>query len=164
MENTNLSATIPSFRRRVPRAPWLGVRPSRFERPSWTDASARSDQPLELTDRIGDPEEAKPRGRTRLAIWAERQALWALRLSCLALIGWGATLEARTSLLQSTLFTRATEGMSFALAPGPNAEIRFPRSGPYDERLGYTQLPAAISALGARHFVVERQAVPSPRL
>ena len=123
-----------------------------------------SDQLLELTRRIDDPEEAAPLGRSRSAIWAERLALWTLRLICLALIGWGAILEARTSFVQSILFARATEGMSFALAPGSSAEIRFPRAGPYDERLGYTQLPAAIAALGARHFVVERQAVPSPRL
>jgi membrane peptidoglycan carboxypeptidase len=123
-----------------------------------------SDQLLELTYRIDDPELDAQRGRTRLAIWCERLALWALRLICLALVAWGAMLEARTSFLQSILFARATEGMSFALAPGPSAEIRFPRGGPYDERLGYTQLPAAIEALRARHFAVERQAVPSPRL
>lgn len=39
-----------------------------------------------------------------------------------------------------------------------------PRSGPYDERLGYAQLPAFIEALSARHFVVTQQARWSPPL
>jgi len=127
-------------------------------------AADMSDQLLELTYRIDDPEYEAQCGRTRLTVWAERLALWALRLICLALLAWGVLLEARTSFLQSILFARATEDMSFALAPGPSAGIRFPRTGPYDQRLGYAQLPAAIDALEARHFVVERQAVPSPRL
>jgi hypothetical protein len=33
-----------------------------------------------------------------------------------------------------------------------------PKSGPYNERLGYAQLPSFIEALSARHFVVTRQA------
>src|SRR5579859_6269570 len=123
-----------------------------------------SDQILELTYRIEDPELETSTGRTRLAIWCERLALWTLRLICLALLAWGAMLEARTSFLQSVLLSRATEGMSFTLAEGPSTETRFPKAGPYDQRLGYAQLPSAIEALRARHFVVERQAVPSARL
>jgi len=122
-----------------------------------------SDQLLELTYRVDETPDAQA-GRTRLAVWSERLALWALRSLCLALLAWGIMLEARTSFLQSILFSRATEGVSFTLAPGPSGEIRFPRGGPYDDRLGYTQLPSAIEALRARHFVIERQAVPSPRL
>src|SRR5690242_4060842 len=123
-----------------------------------------SDQILELTYRIEDPEMEARSGRTRLAIWCERLALWALRAICLALLGWGVVLEARTSFLQSVLLSRATEGVSFTLADGPSADIRFPKAGPYDQRLGYAQLPAHIDALRSRHFVVERQAVPSTRL
>jgi membrane peptidoglycan carboxypeptidase len=123
-----------------------------------------SDQILELTYRIEDPEMEARSGRTRLAVWCERLALWALRAICLALLGWGVVLEARTSFLQSVLLSRATEGVSFTLADGPSADIRFPKAGPYDQRLGYAQLPAHIDALRSRHFVVERQAVPSTRL
>src|ERR1051326_7187095 len=122
-----------------------------------------SDQLLELIYRADEIPGAQV-GRTHLAVWSERLALWALRALCLALLAWGVMLEARTSFLQSILFSRATEGVSFTLAPGPSSEIRFPRGGPYDDRLGYTQLPSAIEALRARHFVVERQAGPSPRL
>src|SRR5580704_11775167 len=123
-----------------------------------------SDQLLELTYRAEDPAREAQSGRTRLAIWSERLALWALRLLCVSLFACAALLEARTSFVQSILFSRATAGMSFTLAAGPSADIRFPTGGPYDERLGYVQLPSAIEALRARHFVVERQAAPSPRL
>ena len=39
-----------------------------------------------------------------------------------------------------------------------------PKSGPYNERLGYAQLPSFIGALSARHFVVTQQARWSPAL
>ncbi len=123
-----------------------------------------SDQLLELTYRVDDAAREGRSGRTRLAIWSERLALWSLRLICLALLAWGVMLEARTSFVQSILFSRATAGMSFTLAAGASSEIRFPKGGPYDERLGYVRLPSAIAALRDRDFVVESQAVPSPLL
>jgi hypothetical protein len=54
--------------------------------------------------------------------------------------------------------------MKFTVQPGPSEDIRFPKSGPYDERLGYAQLPSFIGALSARHFVVTQQARWSPAL
>jgi membrane peptidoglycan carboxypeptidase len=48
--------------------------------------------------------------------------------------------------------------MSFAVRSGPNRTIRFPKWGPYDERLGYAGMPAFIASLSAHHFAVERQA------
>ena len=47
---------------------------------------------------------------------------------------------------------------------GPRQEVRFPQSGPYDERRGYEQLPSFVEALSARHFAVTRQARWSPPL
>jgi membrane peptidoglycan carboxypeptidase len=83
---------------------------------------------------------------------------WAAVLAALGLVGWGAAIEARTSYLQSRLLSRWTAHMQFALGPGPSDTVRFPRAGPYDERLGYTQLPSFTDRLRARHFVVARQA------
>jgi len=48
--------------------------------------------------------------------------------------------------------------MKFTVRPGSSRHIRFPKSGPYDERLGYVQLPNLIEALKARHFIVANQA------
>src|SRR6266403_2133423 len=89
---------------------------------------------------------------------------WAAALGVCFLLGWGITTEIRTSYLQSRLLSRWAAGMKFTGQPGPSEDIRFPKAGPYDERLGYAQLPSFIKELSARHFVVEQQAVPSLRM
>ena len=83
---------------------------------------------------------------------------WMVVLAILALIGWGVAFEMRTSYLEAWIFTRLDRGMSFAAQPGPSEAIRFPKYGPYDERLGYIALPKFTAALEQRHFTVERQA------
>jgi hypothetical protein len=83
---------------------------------------------------------------------------WLVLLAILALIGWAAHYEMRTSYLEAWLFTRIDRAMSVAVQPGSSDSIRFPKHGPYDERLGYTALPQFISALTGRHYTVERQA------
>jgi membrane peptidoglycan carboxypeptidase len=83
---------------------------------------------------------------------------WAVLFAVLFLLGWGAATEGRTSYLQSRLLSRLTANTRFAVQPGPNETIRFPKGGPYDERLGYAQLPSFVDRLNARHFVVARQA------
>jgi hypothetical protein len=89
---------------------------------------------------------------------------WGAVLAALFLLGWGIATEARTSYLQSRLLSRWTAEMNFAVRPGPSNAIRFPKWGPYDERLGYTKLPSFIELLNARHFNVARQARWSPSL
>ncbi len=111
-------------------------------------------------------------GRLRQSRWREhrpplpgrlfpivlRVLRWAAAFAALALLCWGLSVEARTSYLQSRIFSQLDRGMSFAVGPGPNQTIRFPEWGPYDERLGYARLPSFIASLGAHHFTVERQA------
>ncbi len=89
---------------------------------------------------------------------------WASALVALVLLGWGLVSEARTSYLQSRLLSRWAADMTFEVRPGPSDAIRFPRWGPYDERLGYTRLPSFIASLTARHFGIARQAQWSPSL
>ena len=89
---------------------------------------------------------------------------WATALAALLLLGWGVTAEIRTSYLQSRIFSAWAGKMSFAVGPGPSRTIIFPEGGPYDERLGYAELPRFISALGADHFRIARQARWSPTL
>ena len=81
-----------------------------------------------------------------------------------AALGWGAVLEARSALLQSNLLSRWAGTMTFTPAPGPSPNAQFPQDGPYDQRLGYAQLPNYIDALNERGYAVERQAVLSPML
>src|SRR5262249_33250163 len=81
----------------------------------------------------------------------------------IALIGWGLASEARTSYLQSRIFSHFAREASFSVEPGPSETIIFPKWGPYDERLGYTGLPSFIASLSAHGFAVQRQAEWSPR-
>jgi membrane peptidoglycan carboxypeptidase len=89
---------------------------------------------------------------------------WAAVLGVVLLLAWGAAAEMRTSLLQSRLFTQFAREMNFAVGPGPSDTVRFPAAGPYDERLGYAELPGFIAALRNDDFVVDRQARWSPTL
>ena len=72
--------------------------------------------------------------------------------------------ELKTSRLQSALWRDLAEGARFSVEDGASDAIRFPRTGPYDERLGYHQLPGYIDRLAPQGYVVTRQARMSPRL
>jgi len=72
--------------------------------------------------------------------------------------------ELRTSRLQSAFWRDLGRDARFSLDAGPSNTIRFPHSGPYDERLGYRQLPEFIERLQARGYEVTQQARMSPRL
>jgi membrane peptidoglycan carboxypeptidase len=99
-----------------------------------------------------------PRRHSRLFLLVARVLGSAAALAALAMLCWGLAAEARTSYLQSSIFANLTRNMSFAVGSGPNRSIRFPKSGPYDERLGYAELPVFIDSLNAHHFTVESQA------
>lgn len=89
---------------------------------------------------------------------------WAACAAALFLLGWGASIEARTSYMQSRFFTWFDSGIRYWAAPGASPSIRFPQSGPRDIRLGYVELPAITPSLEAHQFQIVRQAQWSPRL
>jgi hypothetical protein len=74
---------------------------------------------------------------------------WVILAVVLGLAGWGATTEMRTSHLQAALFSRLDRGISVAVQTGPSPAIDFPKSGPYDERLGYAGLGQFLASLTA---------------
>lgn len=69
--------------------------------------------------------------------------------------------ELNTSTLQSRLLTRAAEGIEYGLGAGPSPRIRFPEAGPFDVRLGYTDIPRVVDRLRERGFRIDSQAVVS---
>ena len=75
-----------------------------------------------------------------------------------------AAFELNTAWFQSRLLADLGRSLTFRVEPGPSASIRFPRGGPYDERLGYAALPERIDRLVARGFTIEAQARVSPEL
>lgn len=72
--------------------------------------------------------------------------------------------ELKTSRLQSALWRDLANDARFSVDAGASDAIRFPHTGPYDERLGYHQLPDFIQRLQPQGYVVTRQARMSPRL
>jgi membrane peptidoglycan carboxypeptidase len=78
-------------------------------------------------------------------------------LAILGLLGWAAYWEMQTSHVQAIVFERLNRGLGFGLQPGPSEAIRFPKHGPYDERLGYLQLPQFVSSLQEHRFEIAEQ-------
>jgi membrane peptidoglycan carboxypeptidase len=106
-----------------------------------------------------------PRARERLAFRLLRVSSELVVAGALVgAISWGAVLEARWAFLQSTLLCRWVRTMTFAPAPGSSPIALFSANGPYDQRLGYAQLPNFTGALMGRGYALERQAIPSPTL
>lgn len=79
----------------------------------------------------------------------------------LAVAAWFVARELRTSSWQAHHFAQLAQSQTFPVKPGPNGSARFPNSGPYDERLGYHDLPKFLDRLRARGYIVAQQAVPS---
>lgn len=75
--------------------------------------------------------------------------------------------EVHSSVLQARIFSTLAGQAQYVVQAGPNQSMRFPRSanaGPYDERLGYTDLERLIANLRTQHFDISRQARLSPRM
>ncbi|MBI1734304.1 MAG: transglycosylase domain-containing protein [Candidatus Rokubacteria bacterium] len=86
--------------------------------------------------------------------------LWiaAIALGCLALVAY----EVGTSSIQAMLFSRLARSLTYAIAPGPSGRIAFPRSGPFDERRGYSRLPEFQRRLEVHGYRITEQARQSP--
>ncbi len=72
-----------------------------------------------------------------------------------------AAIELRSSWLQSRILTAISHRMTFSVLPGPSESIRYTRSGPYDERLGYSRIPEFIERTESQGYEITAQARPS---
>ena len=72
--------------------------------------------------------------------------------------------EATTSRLQAHFLNKLGREMRFQVEPGASTAIRYPVNGPFDQRLGYAELPALLPRLAARSYVITDQARSSPRM
>lgn len=74
-----------------------------------------------------------------------------------------AAIEARTSfLVQARVLPYLARDIGFAPAAGPAPAPRYPVTGPYDQRLGYTLLPGWLASLSARGYAITSQARLTP--
>ena len=103
------------------------------------------------------PSEPKKGSRTR-------NALILLLLVLLSIAGFWGYHEVRTSTMQARLFTELVSKISYKVEPGPSKSIRYPHDSPYDERLGYANLPDYLTKLKARDYEVTSQARFSPKM
>ena len=85
-------------------------------------------------------------------------SLAAAVLLLLVAVGWLVAEEMRTSHQQARFFAGLASKASYAPGPGPSPSIRFPRSAPYDDRLGYAELPQVLGKLQSRDFKIVQQA------
>src|SRR5262245_32681499 len=95
--------------------------------------------------------------RKRLKIW-----LW-VTLCALLLVAC-VYIEIQTSLLQSWFFTRTNEQLSYQLTEGRSTAIAFHRFAPFDDRRGYSKLPAFQSQLEAQGYQVAQQVHQSEKM
>lgn len=66
--------------------------------------------------------------------------------------------EIATSDLQAKYLSRYAANLTYQVAPGGSDAIVYPKTGPYDIRLGYVQLPAILDGLRKRGMEISRQA------
>lgn len=106
-------------------------------------------------DPVADPDPNDPPVRRRRWLRPALIAAGLLLLVGVPLAAW----EIQTSTLQSRWFAAQGGQLDWAVRSGSSARIRFPRSGPWDERLGYTRIPAVVERAREAGFEVTHQAV-----
>src|ERR1035437_1821527 len=65
--------------------------------------------------------------------------------------------ELRSAICQARFFADMAGKARYALGTGASPSIRFPQSAPFDDRLGYSQLPVFFSKLQAQDFKITQQ-------
>jgi membrane peptidoglycan carboxypeptidase len=117
----------------------------------------------------GDEQASHAQRRTRNWLRQRRRLFFGSVLLlaglCLSVVGGRLVVrELVTSERQARYLTELGQQLTFHLAPGPSPAVHFPTGGPYNDRLGYTRLPAFLDRLLADKYRFEAQARLSPRL
>src|SRR5687767_9016992 len=99
------------------------------------------------------PQDEQPRAAPRSRAWP-----WVALAAVVLVPAFVVAHEVRTSEMQARYFSKVASEMRYRVDAGPSASIAFPRAAPYDDRLGYSALPAWISRLEEAGFRIEAQA------
>lgn len=97
-----------------------------------------------------------------VARWLKRRH-W-LTIMIAALVVTVVVVEVRTSWVQSLIFSAAAKGMSYRVKNGSGVPLQTPGNGPYDQRLGYANLPKVVERVQERGFAVTSYTESSPSL
>jgi membrane peptidoglycan carboxypeptidase len=103
---------------------------------------------------------SKTRPRPRYA-W---RLFWLIVLMGLIALGVAATKEMRTSRLQAQELSRLARNLTYQVEPGASDAIDYPGAGPFDRRLGYSDLDTFLPRLLKRGYVIQAQSRFSPAL
>ncbi len=87
-----------------------------------------------------------------------------LVIALVSLATWWVWQEAHTYKMQAHYFAGLAKKMTYKVESGPSKLIRFPHDSPYDERLGYANLPDFLSKLIAKDYTITAQARISPKM
>ncbi|MDE1168030.1 MAG: transglycosylase domain-containing protein [Pseudomonas sp.] len=103
-----------------------------------------------------------PKSPRQRHLW--RRLFWLLVLIALVTLGFAIASEMRTSKLQAREFSKLAKTLTYTLEPGPSKAIAYPGSGPFDKRLGYSDLGEFLPRLLKRDYVIKDQTHFSPDL
>lgn len=103
--------------------------------------------------------------RTAMPVWKRvKWLLVAAVLIALVVVARLCQIEFATSRWQARYLSSLAGDVGYTMGPGPSDSIRYPAGGPYDLRLGYSQLPEFEPRLVARGYTIAAQARGSERL
>ncbi|NNB70626.1 transglycosylase domain-containing protein [Pseudomonas fluorescens] len=93
-----------------------------------------------------------------------RRLFGLIGLMALIALGFAAAKEMRTSRLQAQQLSRLAHDLTYQLQPGPSTAMVYPGAGPFDRRLGYSDLNTFLPRLLKRGYVIQSQVQFSPAL
>jgi membrane peptidoglycan carboxypeptidase len=111
-----------------------------------------------------DPIKPQPSFASLTSFFRHRRKLLAGLLLLLLVAGLLVANEVKTSYFQASYLAKYAAGLDYRVLDGASDAIRFPTHGPFDQRMGYTELPQTIARLSTRGFVLKQQARFSGRL
>ena len=77
-----------------------------------------------------------------------------LLIALVGLIAW----ELLSSAVEAKYLAKTAQKMTWQIRPGPSDRIRYPGPGPYDVRLGYSELPDLLARLDRAGWQIDQQA------
>ncbi|UZE28131.1 transglycosylase domain-containing protein [Pseudomonas asplenii] len=123
----------------------------------------RDSNPNRTVTATDSPDEAPvpKRPRRRRGWW---RLFWLVLLIAVILLGVAASREMRNAKLQAREISRFASDLDYSMAKGPSDSMLYPGAGPFDKRLGYSDLGLFLGRLTKRGYLIEAQARFSPAL